>query len=170
MKTKRSGDESSKEVSTHEDPFTGEHGAHPVGTGIGAALGGAITGAAAGTLGGPIGTVVGTIAGGIAGAYAGKTIAEDIDPTVEAAYWREAYVNQPYYSMDHTYEDYEPAYKSGWESFDPATPSNWMEREETAKRRWESEGGARSLKWEEARLAAEDAYSRAHQRASNKPR
>ncbi len=76
-----------------------------IGRRLGAALGGAIAGAAAGTVAGPIGTVVGTIAGGGAGAYAGKAIAEDIDPTVEANYWREAYSEQPYYSEDYTYQD-----------------------------------------------------------------
>jgi hypothetical protein len=164
------GSKTTKRERSNEDPITGEPGSHPIGTGAGAILGGALTGAAAGTVAGPIGTVVGTIAGGVAGAYAGKAIAENIDPTVEANYWREAYTDQPYYSDDYTYEDYEPAYKSGWESYDPASPANWKEKEIAARTRWESEGGATTMTWEEARLAAEDAYGRINERAGNKPR
>ena len=167
---KLSGIKTTKRELSNEDPITGEPGAHPIGTGFGAALGGALAGAAAGTVVGPIGTVVGTIAGGVAGAYAGKAIAENIDPTVEAAYWRDAYPEQPYYSEDYTYEDYEPAYRSGWESYDPATQLSWKERESDAKKRWESEGGATTMTWDEARLAAEDAYGRINERAGNKPR
>lgn len=155
---------------SNEDPLTGESGAHPIGTGLGAAMGGAAAGAAAGTIAGPIGTVVGTIVGGIAGAYAGKAVAENIDPTVEAAYWRDAYAEQPYYSEHYQYEDYEPAYRAGWESYDATIRSDWKGRESLAKERWESEGGAPKMTWEEARLAAEDAYGRVNERAGNKAR
>ncbi len=170
MEPNLSGTKSTKREMNNEDPITGAPGAHPMGTGLGAALGGALTGAAAGTLAGPIGTVVGTIAGGVAGAFAGKAIAEDIDPTVEANYWRDAYSQQPYFSEDYSYDDYEPAYKSGWESYDPAKPSSWQEREAVAKQNWETEGGATTMPWDQARLAAEDAYGRINERAGNKPR
>ena len=155
---------------SNEDPLTGESGAHPIGTGLGAAMGGAAAGAAAGTIAGPIGTVVGTIVGGIAGAYAGKAVAENIDPTVEAAYWRDAYAEQPYYSEHYQYEDYEPGYRAGWESYDATIRSDWKGRESLAKERWESEGGAPKMTWEEARLAAEDAYGRVNERTGNKAR
>jgi len=164
------GGKTTKRELGNEDPITGEQGAHPMGTGLGAALGGALAGAVAGTLAGPIGTVVGTITGGVAGAYAGKAIAENIDPTVEANYWRDAYVEQPYYSEDYSYEDFEPAYRSGWESYDPASQLDWQEREAGAKKRWESEGGATTMTWDQAKLAAEDAYGRVNERAGNKPR
>ena len=75
------------ETDHHPDSITGEHGSHPVGAGLGAAAGGAATGAIAGALGGPIGAAVGAVVGGVAGGLAGKAMAEEIDPTVEAAYW-----------------------------------------------------------------------------------
>ena len=109
MKSQLDGASASNSELSNEDPMTGEPGSHPMGTGLGAALGGALAGAVSGTLAGPIGTVVGTIAGGVAGAYAGKAIAENVDPTVETAYWRDAYEDRPYYSDDYSYEDYEPA-------------------------------------------------------------
>ncbi len=138
MNSKLSSAKTAKRELSNEDPISGEPGTHPMGTGLGTALGAALAGAATGTLVGPIGTVVGTIAGGVAGAYAGKAIAENIDPTVEASYWRDAYAEQPYYSEDYSYEDNEPAYRSGWESYDPTTQLDWKEREEVAKANWES--------------------------------
>ncbi len=170
MKKQTGSLSTTKHEFSNEDPLTGEAGAHPIGTGLGAAMGGAAAGAAAGTIAGPIGTVVGTIVGGIAGGYAGKAVAENIDPTVETAYWRDAYEEQPYYSEKYQYEDFEPAYRAGWESFDSTVRSDWKDRESIAKERWESEGGAPTMTWDQARLAAEDAYGRVNERAGNRPR
>lgn len=171
MDYSKNNEKVTKRELSNEDPITGEPGAHPMGTGLGAALGGALAGAAAGTIAGPIGTVVGTIAGGVAGAYAGKAIAENVDPTVEATYWRDAYAEQPYYSKEFSYDDYESAYRSGWESFDPSSQQlDWEQREAVARQRWESAGGPSTMTWEQAKLAAEDAYGRINERAGNKPR
>jgi hypothetical protein len=161
--------ETKKEL-RNEDPITGAAGSHPVGSGLGAALGGAAAGAVAGLAGGPVGTVVGTIAGGLAGGLAGKAVAENIDPTVETAYWRDEHVKRPYYKDDYSYEDYEPAYRAGWESYDTEAPANWSDRERYARQRWENEGGQPSMTWEEAKLAAEDAYKRVHHRQSGNAR
>lgn len=159
------------EEARNEDPLSKEPGAHPVGTGVGAALGGAAAGAAAGSLAGPIGTVAGTVVGGIAGAYAGKAIAENIDPTVEAEYWRENYPNRPYYDAEYDYEDYEPAYRLGWENVD-ATKS-FADREEELEARWNrdySQSEETALDWKRARAAAQDAYDRAYDRVKKIPR
>ena len=68
------------------------------------------------------------------------------------------------------YQDYEPAYRAGWESYDPTVRSDWTDRESLAKERWESEGGSPTMTWEQARLAAEVAYGRVNERARNKRR
>ena len=85
-----------REEHANRDPISGAPGAHPLGTGVGAALGGAAAGAAAGTVVGPVGTVVGAAVGAIVGGLAGKGVAEVIDPTSEAAYWRENFKTRPY--------------------------------------------------------------------------
>src|SRR5689334_18158256 len=97
------------------DPITGEPGSHPVGTGIGAAAVGAAAGAAGGAAAGPVGAVIGAVVGGVAGGYAGHEVAESIDPTAEDAYWREHHSKRPYYTQGTKYEDYQPAYRYGWE-------------------------------------------------------
>src|SRR5437868_11213545 len=74
-----------------------------------------ITGAPAGSVAGPAGAVAGAAVGAIAGGLAGKGIAELIDPTVEEAYWRSNYMREPYYERGYNFEDYYPAYRTGWE-------------------------------------------------------
>ena len=101
------------EGSSNLDPISGAPGAHPVGTGLGAALGGAAAGAATGTVAGPAGTVIGAAVGAIIGGLAGKGVAEAIDPTVEAAYWRDNFANRPYVENGSSYDDYGPAYGYG---------------------------------------------------------
>lgn len=165
----------------NEDPITGEPGSHPVGTGVGAVLGGAAAGAAAGAVGGPIGAAVGVVAGGVAGAYAGKAVAEEVDPTIESAYWRENFEERPYYRNDYTYEDYEPAYQSGWEmEFQDGDGTSWDQREAEARRRWEEYYNDNEIEplmtWEDAKYASKDAYQRIAERHHaaitnpNKPR
>lgn len=150
------------------DPLTGELGAHPVGTGIGAALGGAAAGVAAGSVGGPLGAAAGAIAGGIIGALAGKGAAEVIDPTVEHVYWRTAYPSRPYFRAEYTYDDFAPAYETGWEmEYVDGDGTSWDERENEARLRWREhlrEGRTPAgMTWEEARLAARDAFERARE-------
>jgi len=119
----------------NRDPITGEPGAHPVGTGMGAAAGGA-TGAAIGSIAGPIGAVVGVVVGAVAGGLAGKGVAESIDPSAEDAYWREHHFEQSF-AKDRAYEDYLPAYRSGYSGYREG--KTFEERE--ADLRMEYEGG-----------------------------
>src|SRR5436190_24133165 len=85
-----------KKADANRDPLTGTPGAHPVGTGAGAAGGGAAGAAIGMAVGGPVGAAVGLAAGAIAGGFAGKEAAEAVNPTVEDAYWRENYSNEPW--------------------------------------------------------------------------
>src|SRR3954470_11164598 len=103
-------DESNR-TEANADPITGEHGSHPVGTGVGAA-GGGLTGAAIGAaIGGPVGAAVGAVVGGVVGAYSGRSVAEVMHPTEDEKSWREHHEEQPW--KDAPYEHYAPAYKTG---------------------------------------------------------
>jgi hypothetical protein len=85
---------------------------------------------------------------------------------METTYWRGQYVTRPYYSPEYTFEEYEPAYRAGWEAFDHSTPVAFSEREKQAQQSWENEGGAQQMTWDEARSAAEDAYDRVYKHHS----
>jgi hypothetical protein len=164
------------EGSENRDPITDEKGAHPVGTGVGAAVGGAaggaalgaataaVEGAVAGTVvGGPVGTAigaaVGVIAGAVGGGLAGKAIAEQIDPTVEEAHWRQTYSSRPYVDQGASYDDYGPAYRYGWESrARHADRGTFDEVESDLASGWDKAKMKSRLGWEKAKLAARDAW------------
>src|SRR5687768_16016907 len=150
-----------KKPDANRDPITGTPGAHPVGTGVGAALGGAAAGAAAGTVAaGPVGTLVGSAAGAIAGGLAGKAVAEHFDPTVEDAYWRDNFARESYYQKGMTYDDYQPAYRLGWESRTRYKGRAFDQVERDLAKDWENRRGSSKLSWEHGKHAARAAWDR----------
>ncbi|MBL9147675.1 MAG: hypothetical protein JNM94_03185 [Phycisphaerae bacterium] len=150
--------------------MTGAKGARPVSTGLGAAAGG-VTGLGIGAaVGGPIGAVVGAAAGAVAGGLGGKAVAEAIDPTVEAEYWRETYRTRPYVTDAEPYSVFEPAYRFGWESRSRMLKDDltFEEAESDLSRQWEEFKDKTALSWERARHAVRDAWDRLSlQRAEN---
>ncbi|MES2569943.1 MAG: YsnF/AvaK domain-containing protein, partial [Verrucomicrobiota bacterium] len=100
------------------------------------------------------------VVGAMAGAYGGKAVAEAIDPAAEETYWRERFQSEPYVKQERTYEDYQPAYRTGYEGFSKYEPgTRFEEAEATLKEDYTSTGQA-SVPWEEARPAAEAAWQR----------
>jgi len=142
------------------DPITGEAGSHPLTTGVGTASG-AVAGAALGTLGGPVGAVVGGLVGGVVGAALGHKTGEAVEPTIEAAYWRETAVNRPYYQSNMDYErDYHPAYRLGYETRLKHTQDSFAQHEGSLKAKWEHAKTESRLTWEQAKDAVRDAWER----------
>jgi len=148
----------------NRDPLTGSPGAHPLGVGLGGTAGGVAAGALAGTVFGPLGTLIGAAAGVIAGAAAGKGIAERIDPTVEAEYWRTEYTTRPYYNAERGYDydrDYLTAYGFGLQAREAEPTRSWADTEASLAEAWPRNRGPSRLEWEDARPAARDAWERA---------
>lgn len=155
-KTTRRGEDA------NPDPISGQPGSHPVGTGIGAAGAGA-TGAAIGTaVGGPVGGVIGAVVGSVAGGYAGKAAAEVIDPTVENAYWRDNYSKESFYEKDYSYEDYDPALRTGYEGYGKHGTSGktYEQAEADLARNYERTRGESRLGWDKAKNATRAAWDR----------
>lgn len=149
------------------DPITGSSGAHPVGTGVGAAGGGA-AGAAIGSVGGPIGAGIGLVVGAVAGGLGGKGVAEMIDPTVEDAYWRGEYSNSPYVGDDESYQNYQPAYQTGYEGYARYPGKRFEEVESDLQRDYEKNcGGNSTLSWDKAKCAVHDAWDRVEETFSS---
>ena len=143
----------------NKDPISGAPGAHPVGVGLGGA-GGAMAGAAMGSFGGPIGALIGGAVGAVAGAAAGKGVAERMDPTGEAEYWRTEYAARPYFDRTYTYDDYAPAYALGSE-LRSMRDGDWKSLSEPYLRaEWEMAKGKSRLTWDQAQHAARDAFAR----------
>jgi phage tail tape-measure protein len=158
-----------KGADSNPDPITGQPGAHPVGAGVGAAAAGAAAGAAGGLVAGPVGAAVGAVIGGIAGGLAGKSVAESIDPTVEDAYWRDNYSRRPYYDRASTYDDYQPAYRHGWESRSKYANQSFDQAEGTLRRDWEASKHGAKLNWDKAKHATRDAWDRVEHSVSGRP-
>jgi hypothetical protein len=144
----------------NRDPITGEPGAHPVGTGVGALAGGA-AGAAVGAAGGPVGAAVGGAVGAIVGGLAGHGVAEQVNPTAEDTYWREHYKSRDYVEPSRPYEDYQPAYRYGWESRSRHADRTWDDKlERDLEKGWESARRGSELTWQQARPATREAWDR----------
>ncbi|MEG4318899.1 MULTISPECIES: hypothetical protein [unclassified Microcoleus] len=151
-----------KQPDANLDPLSGETGAHPVGTGIGAASAGAAGAAIGGALGGPVGAVVGAVVGAFSGGLAGKGVAESIDPTVEDAYWQNNHQSRPYADTSTTYEDYQPAYRTGYEGYSrySSTGKSFNDLENDLQRDYETNRGKSNVTWEKAKHATRDAWDR----------
>jgi hypothetical protein len=143
----------------NRDPITGTPGAHPVGTGVGAAAGG-VAGAAVGSVAGPVGTVVGAAVGAVAGGLGGKAVGESMNPTVEEAYWRENYQNEPYHSGEYGDQDYAPAYRTGYEGRSRYPDRDFDDVENDLRAQYEQTRGSSRLGWEDAKQATRSAWHR----------
>jgi hypothetical protein len=148
----------------NRDPITGEPGAHPIGTGVGAVVAGTV-GTALGALGGPVGGVVGAAVGAAVGGLLGKSAAEAFDPTAEEEYWRDNYASRPYVKPDLSYDDYLPAYRSGYEGYSSysTTGKRYDEIEPDLRRDYETNYRDSKVTWDDAKHAAEDAWKRAEE-------
>ena len=144
----------------NRDPISGAPGAHPVGTGLGAAAGGMAAGAAAGAVAGPAGALAGAAVGAVVGGLAGKGIAEKIDPTAEEAYWRTQYTREPYYERGYTFDDYYPAYRTGWEGRGRYAGRTYDEVERDLQRDYQRNRGNSQLEWGKNRHAVRAAWDR----------
>jgi hypothetical protein len=108
-----------------------------------------------------VGAAVGAVVGGIAGGYAGKAVAEKIDPTAEAAYWRDEYRNRDYYDPALDYDtELAPAYQYGWEARGRHDSGDWDTVEADLKNEWKISRGESTLDWDRAMPATRDAWQR----------
>ncbi|HSI54702.1 MAG: hypothetical protein ACAH21_16420 [Ramlibacter sp.] len=144
---------------TNPDPITGAPGAHPVGTGLGA-TGGAVAGATVGSIGGPVGAAIGAVAGAVAGGLAGKGAAESVNPTAEESYWRENYRKTPGYKDGYTYDDYAPAFRTGYTGWERAQGASFESHEPKLRSEFDRTKGSSRLAWEEAKDATRAAWHR----------
>ena len=133
-----------------------------MGVGVGAATAGA-TGAAIGMAAGPVGAAIGAVVGAVAGGLIGKGVAEAVDPTAEEAYWRDSYQNESYYDKELTYEDYAPAYRTGYAGYGKhaAEGRDFDAAQAELEREYDESRGSSRLEWEKAKAASRAAWERA---------
>ena len=130
---------------------------HSIGEGAGAVTG-AVTGAAVGSAAGPVGTVVGALAGGVVGAKAGGGIAEAINPTDYGDHFKNTYRDTAYYASGRDWNDYEPAYKYGYDTYGQYRGQRFEDIEGDLERNWNATRANSRLEWNDARGAVRDGW------------
>ena len=130
---------------------------HSIGEGAGAVTG-AVTGAAVGSAAGPVGTVVGALAGGVVGAKAGGGIAEAINPTDYNDHFKNTYRDTAYYASGRDWNDYEPAYKYGYDTYSQYRGQRFEDVEPDLERNWNATRANSRLEWNDARGAVRDGW------------
>jgi hypothetical protein len=106
---------------------------------------------------------VGTAAGVAAGAAAALTRSKEprkVDPVIEESHWREHFTAEPYYDATYAFEDYLPAWRTGWEGIGkyPGKSFEQAERDLQADFHWNR--GQSRLLWEQARDAVRAGFER----------
>lgn len=106
-----------------------------------------------------LGTMVGTAAGVVA-ALIGKAPAPKADPMTEELYWREHYASEPYYDASFAFEDYLPAWRTGWEGRAKYAGRGFADAERELQADFHWNRGQSRLLWEQARAAVRAAFER----------
>ncbi len=130
---------------------------HSVGAGAGA-LAGAIAGAAVGSAVGPAGSAVGAVVGGVMGAKAGDSVAEAVNPTEYTTYFQREYKKLPTYVAGREWNDYEPAYKYGYDTYGEYQGQAFDAVQGDLQRKWDETRYASRLPWDEARHAVREGW------------
>jgi len=94
------------------------------------------------------------------GSASGRGIADMLDPAGEEAYWRENYTTQPHYEAGHTYDDYHPGYRTGWEGRARYEGRSFEEVERELAADYERLRRGSKLSWDRNRHAARAAWDR----------
>ena len=92
----------------------------------------------------------------------GKTDGSEFNPSVHDIYWRQAFSREPYYRPDCTYDDYAPAYRTGYEAGGRylGQGKRFDDLESELRSNYERIKGKSRLAWEDAKDAVRAAWHR----------
>ena len=92
----------------------------------------------------------------------GKTDGSEFNPSVHDIYWRQAFSREPYYRPDYTYDDYAPAYRTGYEAGGRylGQGKRFDDLESELRSNYEGIKGKSRLAWEDAKDAVRAAWHR----------
>ena len=78
----------------------------------------------------------------------------------EETFWRGSYEREPYFQKDMTWDDYEPAYRFGYDWHERHRGRRFEDVESDMASGWEKVKAKSRLKWEHAKAAARAAWDR----------
>ena len=92
----------------------------------------------------------------------GTTAGSGFNPSVHDIYWREQHTREPYYRKDFTYDDYAPAYRTGYETAGRylGQGRRFDDLESELHASYEQIKGKSRLAWQDAKEAARAAWHR----------
>ena len=114
-----------------------------------------------------MGAAIGAVLGAAAGGLAGIGVDVMVDEHVEDAYWRDSYVDQPYFKPGTSYNYYQPAYRTGWEGRIRHDGRRFDEVEAELRSDYERLRTGDAADWSEGRLAAKAAWDRIEDMKNN---
>ena len=81
----------------------------------------------------------------------------------QASYWRDQYQNEPYVTKGQKFDEYAPAYRTGYEGRSQYAGQRFDDVENNLKRDYENNRGNSPLGWDKAKQACRAAWDRADQ-------
>ncbi|MGG6239053.1 hypothetical protein ACQ4N7_10475 [Nodosilinea sp. AN01ver1] len=141
-------------------------------TGVGAAGASVIGTAIGGIAGGPVGAVVGAAVGAVAGGLANEGMTTGhADPALEEKYWRDNYHRRPYARSGYSYDDYSPAYRTGYEGYGRYSSQglDFSQAELHLRRDYDRHNRSGRLDWDQAKDAIQDAWHRLQSAVTDDP-
>ena len=85
---------------------------------------------------------------------------EHVNPVDEESYWRANYLREPYYERGYRFEDYLPAYRTGWEGRQRYAGRTYEQCERDLQRDYQRNRGASQLDWAKNRHAVRAGWER----------
>ena len=82
------------------------------------------------------------------------------NPTAEEAYWREHHEKQPYADKNRSYEDYAPAYRTGYEGISKYAGRKYEEIEDDLALDYQKARPDSALPWDTVRPAVKAAWDK----------
>jgi len=89
-----------------------------------------------------------------------RRAAPQVDARAEETYWRTNYLREPYYERGYAFEDYLPAYRTGWEGRLRYHGRTFEQAERDLSRDYQRNRGGSLLDWRRNRHAARAAWER----------
>ncbi len=83
-----------------------------------------------------------------------------IDPDAEEAYWRENFRKETYYEKGLSFDDYRPAYRTGWEACARHPGRSYDEIERELQTDYNRNRGSSRLAWERGKHAVRAGWER----------
>lgn len=96
----------------------------------------------------------------MAGQNPERTSPTILDENAESGYWRSRFDQEPYYRSGDRYDDFEAAYRVGYQGYGRFADRDFDRAEPDLRNEWERGKGESKLTWERAKDATRAAWHR----------